>query len=333
MKAFTWTHSVLATLAIATLAGCGGSASALGSSNVGYASQPALLLPALGHQKARPSWMAPAATNAALLYVSDRDAAEVTVYTYPQGKLVGTLTDFTQPQGECVDKAGDVFITDRLSQDIFEYAHGATSPVATLSDAGENPYGCSVDPKTGNLAVTNLAGNGSTQGSVSIYKGASGTQTMYTDSAIYYYGFCGYDTKGNLFLDGTNQGSAFEFAELPKGSSTFTNITLNQSISYPGGVQWNGKYVAVGDWNNPDIYEFAISGSSGTLVGSTALGSGDSGVSQFWIQGKAVIAPDENSERYQYILLTFKYPAGGTATQALTNGINTPWGTTVSIAN
>ena len=102
----------------------------------------------------------------------------VLVLSFPKGDLVGTLTGFSVPSGECVDESGDVFVADGGADTIREYAHGGTTPIATLNDPGE-PYGCSVDPTTGNLAVT----NGSD--SVAIYPSAQGTPTLYSDPSIY----------------------------------------------------------------------------------------------------------------------------------------------------
>jgi hypothetical protein len=277
----------------------------------------------------RRSWMAPDAKKDDLLYISDGSTYDVYVYSYPSGKLVGTLTGFTEPTGECVDKTGDVFITTSTfygTGTIFEYAHGGTQPIATLSDPDGNPRGCSVDPTTGNLAVTNFA-SASGGGSVSVYTDAEGTPSAYTDSAIYTYFFCGYDREGNLFIDGRSYGGATQFAELPDGQETFTNISLNQSIGYPGGVQWHGKYVAVGDQDVNVIYQFTISGGMGSKARSTLLtGAGD--VVQFWIDGAKVVGPDSQNSDVGF----WKYPAGGTATKIITEDLSDPYGAVVSKA-
>ncbi len=66
-----------------------------------------------------------------LLYVSNADGT-VSVYRYWQRTLVGVLTNFTQPMGECADAAGDVYITDYAASTISEYAHGGTKPIRVL---------------------------------------------------------------------------------------------------------------------------------------------------------------------------------------------------------
>lgn len=269
--------------------------------------------------------MAPDAQDA-LLYVSDVGTNDVYVYTYPKGKVEGTLTGFATPDGLCVDKTGDVFITNFGTQQIFEYAHGGTSAIATLSDAGFYPQGCAIDPKTGNLAVTNY-NNGSGLGNVALYIGAKGNPSAhYTDRNIQQMFLCGYDNKGNLFVDGEKSNGAFAFAELPHGSNSFTDIALNQFINEPGGgVQWNGTSVAVGDSTTDVIYRFTISGTHGTEVGSTSL-DGASDVVQFSIRGSKVVGP------YSPSVGIWNYPAGGTAIKTLEGGaFNEAIGSAISV--
>ena len=57
------------------------------------------------------SWMEPDAKIKDLLYVTNRGYNDVLVYSYPQDKLVGTLTgNLLFPDGVCTDKKGDVWI-------------------------------------------------------------------------------------------------------------------------------------------------------------------------------------------------------------------------------
>jgi hypothetical protein len=203
---------------------------------------------------------------------------------------VGTLTGLSEPNGECVDKAGDVFVTQTGSASIVEYAHGATTPTTTLDDvSGNYPYACSVDPTTGNLAVSNFISSFGS-GSLAIFTNAQGTPNIVTDATFQGMYSVAYDNAGNLYVDGTpsNGGAStsFVFAELPKGATSFTDITLNQQIGFPGGVAWDGKYVAVGNQDSPTVYEFSISGATGTSEGSTNLANLSTSVAQFWIQGE-----------------------------------------------
>jgi hypothetical protein len=267
-----------------------------------------------------PSWMAAEAKNEDLLYISN--AWTVTVYSYPKGKLVGKLGHFYRPLGECVDQAGNVFVANGTAQ-VFEYAHGGKKRIATLTMSGYQPESCAVDPTTGNLAVT--WDQNESQGYVAIYQDAKGTPTLYGNGNML-FNFCGYDNAGNLFIDGEAP-HYFAFAELPKGSSTLENITLDQNIEHAGAVQWDGKYMAVGDDATQTIYQFTISGSSGTLKGTTSLGNAQS-VYQWWIDGGKVVGSDDLPSTVWY----WHYPDGGAAIKAITKGVGAPVGATISKA-
>jgi hypothetical protein len=271
------------------------------------------------------SWMAPDAKNQALLYISDLNTYDVYVYAYPKGKLKGRLTGFGGPEGECVDKKGHVFIANFALSNVLEYAHGGTSPVATLSDPGYYPVGCSVDPTTGDLAVANYVSTGGDPGNVVIYKDAKGVPTAYADPLVNEMTFCGYDNAGNLFVDGSTSGGTFAFDELPSGGASLEKILLNQSIGVPGGVQWDGTYVAVGDRAANVIYRFTINGIKGKEAGSVSLGD-SSDVNQFWTDGSKVIGSDFGAANVGF----WNYPTGGSPTKTI-SGLGKPVGATVSL--
>lgn len=306
---------------VALLAGCGQSQSSIDATGAMLQRGAIPMRPEHGG-----SWIEPAAKRSDLLYVTDQGTMDVYVFSYPQGTLEGTLTGFDEPSGLCTNKTGDVFVVNAFGQNIIEYAHGGTSPIATLSDPGEFPSGCSVDPTTGNLAVTNYCTGSSCAGagSLSIYASASGSPKLYADLEISHFDFCGYDKNGNLFLDGTRKNGAFAFAELPAGKSKLRNITLNQSIVSPGNVQWDGTYVAVGDNKAGVVYQFTVSKNLGTKAGSTRL-RGSKNIVQFWIESVTIIGPNSDAANVQF----WNYPAGGRATKTIT-GLTRPIGATVS---
>ncbi|HEY2554517.1 MAG TPA: hypothetical protein VGI15_04630, partial [Candidatus Cybelea sp.] len=204
----------------------------------------------LGNADRAASWVLPDAKKQDLLYVSDLEAQEVFIYAYRGKKLVGTLGGFFNPEGLCVDKKGNVWVTNDTSDgnhQVIEYAHGGTTPLQTLTDPDGRVNGCAVNPVTGDLAVTNFWGPTERAGGVSIYPHGGGSPAAYSDPNIYYYYYCGYDDKGDLFVDGLGYGSETGFAELPAGGSAFVDIALPETIYLPGGVQWDGQYMAVGD--------------------------------------------------------------------------------------
>jgi hypothetical protein len=312
--------------AFAMLTGCGGVAqSQLGpTAQFGAGTTSAVQGSAIVRANHTKPWMEPDAKSKDLLYVTNPGNSDVLVYSYPQDKLVGTLTGFYYnifPDGVCTDKSGDVWIVENVAQQIVEFKHGGTTPIATLSDPGYYPTICSVDPITGNLAVANKQTVGSIpqQGNVAIYAHAKGTPTLYKDSDLFQVWFCGYDNKGNLYVDGTKGYSVtFEFAVLAKGKKQLTNIALKGgTIYFPGKILWDGKYVAVGDQSYQNKYPYTsgiykTTGTGGKIVGTTPL-TGSSDVAGFWIEGTTVIAPDIGLEN----ISSYKYPAGGKSTKVL----------------
>lgn len=333
MRAYKQAAAVLGIVGI--LAGCGG----------GTRWQPSVAAPnAAGVQHDR-SWILPEAKNDDLLYISDLIAQVVDIYTYRGHKLVGTLTGFFNPEGLCVDKAGDVYVTNDTSEgvhQISEYAHGSTALLRNINDPDGRANGCSVDPKTGDLAVTNFWNATEHEGNVAIYPHATGSPTTYSNPNIYYYYYCSYDNRGNLFVDGETYVSVFGLGELPKGGNTLNFIAIDQTIYLPGGVQWDGKYLAVGDQVavkhnfTSTIYDFAINGSQATTVNTLVL-TGSNEVAQFWIpfvdtggkhgQGKLLIGPNQNGAD----TLIWDYPNVGSPIQTI-SGETDPIGATVSLA-
>src|SRR5579863_7022790 len=221
-----------------------------------------------------------------LLYVSSDFDQPVSVYTFPGGKLVGTLTGPSGPRGLCANRAGDVFVPFiYIPGGVYEYAHGGGAPIAELGLLYDNPNGCSIDPKTGALAV--VAGPNHERAALAVYrynKGKWGLAKGYSIPSMASSDFCGYDDKGNLFVDGATNTGTFALAELPAGGKAFITISVTQSPNAPGQVQWDGKHLAIGDTGvSPSIiYQFDVSGGVAKKVGSTTLRDSTM-VEQFWI--------------------------------------------------
>jgi hypothetical protein len=316
--------------AAAMLTGCGGNSAAPGGSLPIFNANAESTRP---HASVHRSWMSREAAKDNLLYVSDIGTNDVYVLSYPKGKVVGTLTGFNSPAGECVDATGDIFIANSNASQILEYAHGGTAPIATLDDSGYYPSGCSIDPTTGNLAVTNTTTTGSRAGSVAVYTGAQGTPSNSQIGNFYYYFFCGYDKAGDLFVDGLNINFQFEFAWLPKNGYGFEHISLSQSIEWPGAVQWDGKYLALTDANAGVVYQIQMTSSGAQIAGSTSL-TGAAPMYQSWIpplhgknrQGTHVVGA---RSVHNGNLMIWAYPAGGSPTKTI-SGFTQPYGSVVS---
>jgi hypothetical protein len=276
-------------------------------------------------------WMAPEAKSDDLLYVSDDGTDQVYVFSYPSGSLSGTLTGFGSPVGECVDKAGNVWIGNQTPPEIIEYAHGGTAPIAVLSDSTGVPMGCAVDSTTGNLAVGN-------SDNVAIYENARGNPTTYTDPYLDGFAYCTYDKKGNLFIDGE---SSTIVAELAKGSDSLSNVTLSKTLS-PGSMQWNSGNLVIrddlgGSHGPMAIDRFQVLGTTASFTGTTWLKGlrdrkPDIGV-QYWVQGRRIIGPGHTGANLSRIIEVWRYPRGGRPEQVIRPpGAYLLWGTVVSAA-
>jgi hypothetical protein len=334
MHTFTLGRHATTFCCVVALSACAGQQGPAGSSALLPTDAAGMAQARIAHVRTDParSWMNPRAKSGDLLYVSDENG-RVFVFSYPTGALQGILTGFGLPGGLCSDAKGNVFVADTRTQKIYEYKHGATTPSVTLPDFGEYPASCAIDPVTGNLAVTNYSSNPLGPGSVGIYAGAKGSPTKYTDPDFAQYFFCGYDAGGNLFVDGINAGSASSFAVLPHGSSGLQTMSVNQTIGYPGGVQWDGQHLAVEDLLNATLYRLHVSGTHGTVAGTTALDDHSRLVVQFWIQGAQVIVPYGSLTRKTRRIGMWPYPAGGAPTTILKQlGAAQLFGTTVSLA-
>lgn len=274
-----------------------------------------------GHGVTRASGIAKRTKN--LLYVTDGGAGNVLMYAYPSLRPVGSLEDTGDAQGVCTDAHGYVWVIPSVSPRILRYAHGVPKSKVSLSDAGaQYPLACAVDPTTGNLAMTNLGGP-SGGGNVYIWAGAKGTANKISDSAMSFVYFCAYDASGNLWVDGLDAKYNFVFAELPAGGQNLQTIALG-GVSFPGGIEWDGTAIAVGDQQSSVIDQISVSGSSATIVGTTPL-DGSCDVGQFAILNGKVFAPDICTGDGNLYL----YPAGG-ASQRAVSGLQYPMAAAIS---
>lgn len=232
-----------------------------------------------------------------LLYVADNGyyakgkIGYVSVWSYPQMKLKGELLGNVQANGlsVCGDKTGDVYITNGgyASGRVYEYAHGGTTPIATLN-AAHTPLGCFLDPSTGNIAVWETEAGG---GAAYLYvyphgdlKAKPMTITMgrgviegggAADAGGLYGEMCGYDTQGdmlalgNTLMPGMNGGHE-AISLLAKGSKTFKTLALKAAGGavdwgdHGGSCAWDGEHWTI-------LQHLVGSGSSGSPVATGAL--------------------------------------------------------------
>jgi hypothetical protein len=276
-----------------------------------------------------------------LLYVAGAVTGTVYVYDYKTRELVGELSGFDQPSGECVDGKGDIWITDYMGGQVTEYAHGGSTVLKRLK-AATLQTACSIDPTTGNLAV------GFFSGGIYVWKKARGTPKVYTSAACPNLWGPGYDDKGNLFAEAAVTASGVFVCWLPEGGSSLSVIPFDQTINYGADAMWDGKYMTFADQSygglelQAGVYQAKlISSGSLVLVGKTGLPDpcGNSDVLQPFIVGRKN-TPNNREQGFGAIgsnnsCLTnvdiWRYPAGGNPSYIIKAPEKVTFGSVVSI--
>jgi hypothetical protein len=275
--------------------------------------------------RSRGSWMLSEAKREDLVYASDINLDKVFVLSLPADKLVGTLAFRDVPWGLCSDNAGHVFITHfhqyGVAAKVDEYDHGSSAPIVTMSLPKAESATCSVDPKTGDLAVATSSSPGSAV-SISIFPPPFGKGSLPkridAPSTIALTPYCSYDDDGDLFLTleqqvGTNYPQWF-LDELPSGKKTLSPVNVT---GIGGFTQWHGTYLAIGLQN---INHVKVSGSNGKVVGYTKLAGkqrdfSNNGWGVFWIEDHVVAAPfyyprSHIRDGTHYLIGLWNYPSG-----------------------
>lgn len=299
------------------------------------------------HSDRSGSWIRAGSSSGDLLYVANE--GNIFIYTYPSGERVGTITGKVGQNGLCSDSKGNVFTStingSGESSTIYEYAHGGTSPIATLNDPGI-AFGCAVDPTSGNLAVANVEDyHAHDGGDIAIFPSAAGTPIV-TRGFFRNY-FCAYDAAGNLYVTGLSfqSGGKAVLGRLAK-RGLLVEIALDKPLYHnPFGffpsVQWDGRRVTVSSAIvkpkvNPvfEVYRLSIKGTTAKVVGTTALATNGPGIhlAQISIRGATLLAPyNKRGLKTGF----WSYPAGGTPSKKIAvSRQDGPllWGLTVSVA-
>jgi len=297
-----------------------------------------------GAPPALPQSQAAAKGSGDLLYVGGaqdkhggKSRGALAVVTFPGGKPVATIALDGYPTGICSDRSGNVWavVGDGHSWNVYEYAHGGTTPIAKIHvpNAGYYVADCAVDPTTGDLAVVGGAYDGSgATAYVDVWHGAApGKPERFPFSFSPYA--CAYDDSGNLFLDGyVGSTIFFELAELAQGSKSVTSVSLDRNAGgYPGGVQWDGTYVDVIAVlrGGSAILRVSVSDYKGHVVGIVRP-KGLAYTGWFDIAGKTLVG---DSGAGGQSLSLWPYPAGGQPLRKLDHLQMTVRGLTISVGS
>jgi hypothetical protein len=283
------------------------------------------------------------ATKEPLLFVSDAATAEVYIYQLSTLKLLNSVTGFTDPQGECSDTKGDVWVTDPGAFETYELSHQGRLE-NTISGSGY-AVGCAWDPSSGNVAIMDVFSGSNEGGDVLVYPKGRGSPHDYTAAKQFYYNFGGYDANGNLFFDGRSESGAFMLSELPKRAQKAITIAISGgTIYYPGMVQWDASSneLIVGDqscggvYTASCLYAIQIANQKGTIESTIDLQNSSGGEVCDLVQGviyKGELAGSDNnicgsSPSTTYV---WPYPAGGAPSRSNSSTDSLPIGAAVSL--
>jgi hypothetical protein len=245
----------------------------------------------------------PASDN--LLYVIDLGSMAAMEYTFKPAALrfAAILNGVQHPFGACVDASQNIWIAQAGTL-LVRFAHGATSPDATLNVKSDSPEDCSVDNNTGNLAVLTETVIVST---VYLFKSGRGRPAEIPLGRIVET-YCSYDGNGNLFVIGYSSAGIPLLYEIPSGSKSYKVVTMNQAPAQPGGITWDGTYLDIADSRIGAIDRYQVTGSDAALFDSIPL-EATGMIGKFSVSSKYLVVPFQSGSNG--FVNVYSYPAGG----------------------
>lgn len=276
-----------------------------------------------------PGFVTPDAFKAAVI-VSDVGTNDVVAFS-AAGKVVATLTGFSEPQGLASTKAGSFYIANTGDSNIPLYS-SAFKLTATLKDPNQYPAGVSYDETTGVVGVTNIISTSDGPGTVSFYAKGKTTPCKTVGNSdwgrVY---FAAFNAKGVLFVDGEDTSGNVLVGEVTGGcnAKTITTLKTSNAIEFPGGVQvTKSGDIAIDDQEGYAVYTYKppVKGSLGTPVSTTPLsGASDPVTYAFTSTEKDLWTADAGLEAAE----EYAYTAGGSPVKADT-GLSEPIGVAVT---
>jgi hypothetical protein len=217
----------------------------------------------------------PDAASTAAVVVSDSGTDDVYAYSL-SGKLVATITGFSEPQGLGADLQGNIYVANTGDSNILIYKDDYATLEKTLNDPGQYPVDAAYDPTSQVTAVTNIISTSDGPGSVSMYARGSTSPCVTVSSSDFarvYFG--AFDDKSQFFVDGENSSGAVVAGVVVGGcqAKTITTLPYSNTIDFPGGVTVTKTHeIAIDDQEGAAIYTYMPSMSSlGAPVATTPL--------------------------------------------------------------
>ncbi|HMF28826.1 MAG TPA: hypothetical protein VKE42_08645, partial [Candidatus Cybelea sp.] len=146
-------------------------------------------VPATRHPLAKSWHIKPPPGTSGTLWATDLEYGSVDEVAYPSGTLVGQVTGFSYPYGDCSDSSGNVYVSDFSNEALYEISGG--SVVNSWSSGGE-AIGCAVSNQ-GDVSVTNFYPGG--------VKIVAGPHAGSSYSGPGYDWPAGFDSNNNLYVE------------------------------------------------------------------------------------------------------------------------------------
>lgn len=314
-------------VAVAMLAGCGGSRGQTAGSDM----IPTSSTTAEGQAQKR------SGSSGDLLYVTTAKGVELV--SYPHWQIFATIPGTANGQPCSDPRNGNVFVIQPYLAQILVYAHGGTTPINTLSAPSpyNEIYSCAVDPETGDLAATGYDSS-LNKGAVLIYAGGQGTPKVYKSAKIRTFYSPAYDGTGNLYIV-ANANSAFRIVRLSAKKKQFSFIQFHDNV-FLANFQWDGQYFASLDYDGQHkgstLYQIEITGSSAQVINTSTLYN-TAQVSNFCLAEGSLIGFFGRLKRdNNQALAVWTYPAGGKDTSRFYGAAKGPgnelYGLTLSVS-
>jgi hypothetical protein len=265
--------SLRSAAAAALLAGCSG-----GGSQPPTVNAPSSTLTQLGALPQDTNAKAPAADQ---VIVSDSFSNTVSVFD-AKGHLQTRLKKGVDaPFGITTDLAGNLYVANSQSANVFVYSQPYKSVSLTLNEPGRYPLDVAVS-KAGLVGVMNETAP-SGPGDVTFYKkGSASACADVSDSNWNEISFGAFDASGNLFVDGVDREGNPLVGEVSGGcaATSVATLAVGNTLSGVAGVQVVHGNILILNQNYatfaPEILTYAppSGGSLGSPIATTKLSAG-----------------------------------------------------------
>jgi serine/threonine protein kinase, bacterial len=222
MKSLDFSRCALSCVALAILAGCGGSQPPIGAPGA----MPQSRIAARSHNDYD--------ITGPLLYVTNIIYNEVTVY-HASAKDPAPIATVSQglngPAGVCVDNRGTLYVTNEPASNggwVAEYQLGKTTPSERITKGIDGAAYCAIDSR-GNLWLTNIGGRNVTE----YLYGSKRPHTAITKDLSYPTGIA-IDSSDNLYVSNRLR-TGGDVVVFPHGSKTPSRIITDGVTSCRAG--------------------------------------------------------------------------------------------------